>query len=457
MSYLDQFLDLLSSPYGLAGILVVLFVLTRTNETHRRLHWFLFAFCGFSASLIEYIDRWGRETPALVFPLEQLREMGRPLTILILVLLLLIAFRSNQGWRSQTVPKPVPYLVIVQLMIVLKTIQEGSMIFAFLVTITFGLVVLMITKGPSRWLQDEHNFQMGVRSIAAISVIFIIVNLCQAVIDISPLIFGFGSFLGTTGNPQHAATLLMTAIPCYLFFIHKPHQLKRIKFFWTGLLVITGFILILTGSRTGILSTIFAILIFYRYRGRKFVRLGLAIAIILAISWLLVPSEQGAAEIGQLSIETSFEQIGSRLDTRTHVWQRQWETFMNYPIFGRPLIGDRLMGYGENSWLGAGAALGLLGFVPLVLFGFESIKMMLQLDRLAIKRPNYYFHCSVVIAGLGSLLLGSVAEAYLLGNITASLLALLLYQCLGTYLLELNQREQRLPTLKLDPSLRNSP
>jgi hypothetical protein len=443
MPYLDNFLDFLASPYGLVGFLLSLFILTRTHETYRRLHWFLFALCGFAASLIKYTDPWEREVPALAFPLEQLRNMGRPLAIFILGLLLLVALRSYRGWRSRTLPNPVPYLIVVQIIIVLKTLQYGSIAFALLTVITFGAVILMITKGPSRWLQDERNFQLGVWSIALVGIIFAIANLYQASINIYSIMFLHGLFWGTTGNPQHAATLLTTTVPCCLFFIQKPHQSSQIKWFWLTFLILAGFTIILTGSRTGVLSSIIAILLFYRYRGGQFLRLGLTIAIILLVVGSFLPSEPTVVKVGPTSIESSFDQITSSVDTRTHVWQAQWRTFMNHPILGAPLRGERFR-YGESSWLGTAAALGLVGFIPLVLFGVESLKMMFQLDRLVARKPQYYLHCSVVIAGIGCLLAGSFTEAYLLGNITFPLLALLLYQALGTYLLDLDRKERKL-------------
>jgi hypothetical protein len=45
------------------------------------------------------------------------------------------------------------------------------------------------------------------------------------------------------------------------------------------------------------------------------------------------------------------------------------------------------------------------------------------------------------MAGLLSLLVGGVSEAYLLGNLTFSLLAVFLYLVLGNYLIEFAHRE----------------
>jgi len=437
MSYLEQLLKFLTSSYGLIGVFLCLFILAQANEAHRRQHWFLLTLCGFAASLGEYRDQWIKQAPVLAFPLEQLRDAGRPLAVFLLGLLLFIAFKTPKNWRSVITPKPVIYLTIVQLVILLKSLQFGSIAFAFLSVTTFGTLVLMISQGPSRWLQDERNFQLAVWSIAMVGILFAIANLYQASIDVYPITFVHGLFLGTTGNPQHAATLLVATIPCFLFLLQQPRQSWLIKWFWMAFLGLIVFGLIWTGSRTGTLSAIVAILLFYRYRGGQFLRWVLVFAIILVIIVSFMPNDLGLFDLG-----SSLNKLSSQSNTREDVWEAQWEAFMNYPIFGQPFTGDRLR-YGESSWLAAGAALGLLGFVPLVLFGLESVKMIRKLDRFAIKCPDYYLHCSVVIAGLVSLLLGSFTEAYLLANITFSLLAILLYQVMGTYLLELERKGWR--------------
>jgi hypothetical protein len=45
------------------------------------------------------------------------------------------------------------------------------------------------------------------------------------------------------------------------------------------------------------------------------------------------------------------------------------------------------------------------------------------------------------MAGLLSLLVGGISEAYLLGNLTFSILAVFLYLVLGNYLIEFAKRE----------------
>lgn len=453
MSYLEQFLEFLASPYGLVGLCLSAFVWVHARPAYRRLHWFLLSLFGFAASLKEMQNRWIEDAPALVFPLEQLRDAGRPLSIFLLGLLLLVALRTRKGWRSDTLPTPVLYLIVVQLLVFFKTLQSGSLTFAIISFVTFGAIIFMMAQGPSQWLQNQRNFELGIWSIATVGIIFIVANLYQASKDLHAIMFVHGLLTGTTGNPQHAAVLLMATIPCFLFLIQKPNQIKLLRWFWIACLAMTVFGLTLTGSRTGGLSAIVAVILFYRYQWDKFVRLGLGVAVVLAAIWLFAPNAQLPVE--GFSIDSPLSELGSLRNTRTGVWQGQWRTFMEHPWFGAPLTGSRL-GYGENSWLAAGASLGLLGFIPIVLFGIESIKNLIRLDRIAVKQPSLYVHCSVVIAGIGGLLVGSFAEGYLLGNLTFSLIALLLYQFLGTYLLDLEKRTRKLQQEGTMPITRSS-
>jgi hypothetical protein len=427
MDFLEQLLELIASPYGLIGIGLGLVIILQASPSRRRLHWFLLALCGFSASLSKFSDEFIKEPPPLIFPLQQLREAGRPLTIVFLGLLLLLAFKTRKGWRHHITPKPIFYLVLVQVIISLKTLAYGSLTFALLSALTFGSLILMVILGPSRWLQDDRNFQLGVWSVAMVGVIFAIANSYQAAIDLHPITFVHGWFLGTTGNPQHAATLLTATIPCFLFLLTKPEQPAWAKWFWALSLGVITLGLIMTASRTGVLMAIASLLIFYRHRKRLLLRLGLILGLPLVITFSFL--DQGNSGL------LLPNKLSSLDNTREIVWQALWQQFLNNPIAGGPLLGDRL-GYGESSWLSAGATLGLLGLVPLVMFGIECLRMIQQLNHLSTKNPGYYFPCSTIIAGLASLLVGSFAEAYLLGTITFSLLVLLIYLVLGNYLLE---------------------
>ena len=94
------------------------------------------------------------------------------------------------------------------------------------------------------------------------------------------------------------------------------------------------------------------------------------------------------------------------------------------------------MGYGESSWLGTAAAVGLVGLIPLILFGGYSLQIIWNLLGISYRSSAYRFQANVVIAGLVALLIASIFEALLLGNLTYYVLMLLIYLAIGQYLVK---------------------
>ncbi len=429
MDFINQLLNLLFSPFGLAGITIAVFALMRAKRSPR-VAWLLFSLCAFAASLGKFRDEFVDEPPALVFPLQQLRDNGRPLAIVLLILVLILGMQSQNGWRHRFLPQAIKYLVTVQAIIFLKVAAFGDAGFALLSITTFGMVIQTLRLGPSRWIQDDKGFRLGVWSIAMVGLIFVTVNAYQAMFDLDAITFVQGRFLGTTGNPLHATVLLSAVIPCFMFFIEDSKKWLWGKVFWIASLTSILYALFLTGSRTGLFMAVTSILFFYRNQGGKLIRFILIAGIIvLVILPTFAPDVLG-------SIDTNLiDRYLSGSNTRSGVWEAQWRGFSSNLLFGVPLRGGRL-GFGENSWLAVGVAAGLLGFIPLALFGIECLKMIVNLSRIGYQQPTYFLQTSTVISGLGSLLVGSLSEAFLLGNFTFSLIAVLMYLLLGEYLLE---------------------
>jgi hypothetical protein len=412
-------------------------IIVQADQKRPRLGWFLVALLGFAASLSKFADEFIQEPPPLVFPLQEIRELGRPLTMVLLGLLIVVALKTKNYWRKKIIPQPLVYIVLVQGVIFFKILAYGDLGFAFLSAATFGGVVLMVILGPSRWLQDERNFQLGVWAIAMVGVIFGITNGYQASRDLYAITFVHGWFLGTTGNPHHAAVLMIATLPCLLFlFFHQKNP--WFKALWAGFSGLALFGLLMTASRTGAIMGVVSILIFFRYRGGKFLRIAVIFAVLAALFFPdLAPTDAETSGI----LSNTWNKWGN-LDsnTRAGVWSSYWGKFIEYPLFGAPFKGDRLI-FGESSWLGVLGSLGLAGALPMLMFAWTSLQMIFKLDRLSKIRPDYYLKCSVVMAGLLSLLVGGISEAYLLGNLTFSILAVFLYLVLGNYLIEFAKRE----------------
>jgi hypothetical protein len=230
-TFVDQLISFLGTPYGIIGIAIgVLMIIKATQD--RRTGWLLFSFCGFAASLNIFSDQWTPTPPALVFPLQQIRASGRPLAIVLLILLVLLALQTQNNWRKSILPPPIMYLVFIQFAIVSKTILYGSLEFAVLTALTFGGIVFMLWMGPGRWLQNDENFHLAVRAIAVVGLIFIVLNTYQYLKDPYAVTFKHSRFNGTTGNPQHAAVLLAAIIPALMFLIQTAPAKKFFKFLW---------------------------------------------------------------------------------------------------------------------------------------------------------------------------------------------------------------------------------
>ena len=110
-----------------------------------------------------------------------------------------------------------------------------------------------------------------------------------------------------------------------------------------------------------------------------------------------------------------------------------WNTFLLNPLFGEEINGGRL-GFGENSWLAIAATTGLLGLIPMLNFGLASLSILRNLSSARFNLEERQ-QAAVVNAGLSSLLVGSIFEAYLLGTLCAPILFTMLYATIGNALL----------------------
>lgn len=444
MNYLNQLISLLFTPIGFIGVAIALvFITILYKEQYRPLHWFLVSATAFAASL-----KGGQEFPPLTFPLEQIRAQGRPITIILLGLLLVIIFLSKRSRGQTLIPSPLPYLIFIQLLGFLYTIYGGgNQAFAILALLTFGSMIAMMLYGPSRWLETEADFKWGVLVIAMVGMIFTVVNLYQGFINLYPITFTHGRFLGTTGNPQHAATLLATTLPAFLYLAEEETRRPWLKGIWLIFLGIIALGLVMTGSRTGVGMAVIGVMLFYGFSTKIITRIGLAIFSLFLISLVFEPAQQWFLEIAGSNLER-FSDIGIKIGqnevdfgSREGVWKYQWRQFTSNPLFGKE-INNRIH-IGENSWLGIAAQFGLVGLTPLLLFAWEGLKMIWQLYQYGKRNPNRQKQCNLVIAGLLALFAGAWFEGYLVGIITFSVMALLQYLILGQFLLQ-RQRQEKL-------------
>lgn len=427
---LNALFDVLLSPLGIFSLLVIVLVIRFTFKNDFNICVILAALALF-ASFIEFKDPFGRPTPALVFPLQQLRQYGRLITIGLLVLITSYWLKKQKDRHINPLLDVFSIktaLLMIQFLIFVKNLIYGSPLIAILTFTVFLLVYFMFHKGVAYWFTSEKVFKRSVFCFLFAVILFVLMALYQSVFDSQAMLLFNGRFIGMTGNPQHAAVLLTSGVPLFLACIIDTQKI------WQKVLLVLGLLfslyyLMITGSRTGLLMALIAILIFliqYKAAGLKWGVFGVIVAFVLVGGLNYNPfTVEDEAVIGRLQ---------STENTREDVVEVQINQFTRSPIFGVKPRGDRL-GFSENSYLAVAASLGIIGLIPLFFMIRGIAKMLFQLWKGARYSKNKHFYF-LVVAGLVSLLAGAFVEAYLLGNITWPTILLLCYVHWGYYLLQ---------------------
>lgn len=418
--------------FGPIGLLVVLGLIMSLRMLFKNNYYrlYLLAAMALFASFGVFVDPFGRETPALVFPLETLRQNGRIITLGILILIsvyILNKKKNRQSVKFKDFFFIKNSLLFIQCLIFFKNLIYGSFITASLTLTVFLLVYSVFYKGFPYWLSNEKYFKRSVFSFLIAILVFNIMALYQSLFDPIAMSFLHERFMGMTENPQHAAVLLTSGIPIFLVSIIEANKtwqksLLIIGLFWTF------YYLTLTGSRTGMIMAIISLLIFlsgYKGKGIKWFIIGsiVCFAVISITDYNPFDDTSG----------TVIERYGSTENTREEVVEIQLRKFRTNLIFGAEPRGERL-GFAENSYLAVAASLGILGLIPLFFMIRGIVKLLIILWGRAKYSKNKHFYY-LVISGLVSLLVGGLAEAYLLGNITWPIILLFCYVHWGYYLL----------------------
>lgn len=381
------------------------------------------------ASFAEYRSEFVSDPPDLVFPLESLRAFGRPISILLLVVLMSFITWFNLGTkRIQDHLGIRKSLLMIQILVFAKNLYYGNTLEAVLAFFTFFLVYYLFHAGVSKWITSDKIYQYGVICFVGVITLFNFMGTYQSLFDFYPMIFQQNRYMGMTGNPQHAAVLLASGVPLFMFLLIDQRSMN-VRLILFALLIVTIYFLILSGSRTGLLEAGLGLAVFlvgYRASSIKWiVFLGVIILFIQSYTSFQVSDD----------INQNVENYAVRGNTRAQVLLRQIRAFSEYPVFGAPLKGNRLA-FEENSYGAIAASLGLIGLLPLIFLLRGLMKMMGRLWKRSqqVKEGKHYY--LLVVSGIFSLIVGAFLEAYLLGNLTWPLIMLFTYLAWGYYLLQ---------------------
>ncbi len=434
--YINRLSDLVFNPLLFVG-LIITFVFINAKRYDLNARWLLVALLALVSSFAEFKNEYVLDTPDLVFPLEPIRLFGRPIAILLLILLMVFIFwfRLNttkvRDWLNIRTG-----LLLLQLLIFMKNLFYGNAGIAVLVFLTFLMVYAVFENGVSKWLNDDDTFKKSIYYFIIAVTTFNLMGFYQSLFDFYPMIFQQGRYMGMTGNPQHAAVLLGSSVPLFVFFIIDSKTLNQ-KILYSVLLLMSLYYLILSGSRTGMLEAVICILVFvvgFRTSSIKWIVMA-GIVIVAARAWT-------TWEVSE-DVNQNIEGYTTREMTRALVFARQLEEFSRYPVFGAPVRGER-MGYTENSYGAVAASLGVIGLIPFFFMLRGLITLLFRSWRISQRIKEKKHHYLLVVSGIFSLMVGAFLEAYLLGNLTWPLILLLTYVSWGYYLLHKYESENQI-------------
>lgn len=444
MGQLDSLLKLLLSPVGIVGVFAGILAISYTAKRPKAI-WLLIGGCMFCASLARYSDAF-MTAPPLFAPFEMLRSMGRPITMGLLLLIFIATFFLPKK-VTPGMPVPLRGLLVVQYLIMLKTIYYGNLTFSIIYFLLFLFILYTLCNGLGGQVRDWNDFDDLAGAVALAGLLFVWINTFQGVINRNAIVFIQGRFSGTTGNPNHAAVFLATVFPALLYQVTKSKQ-NKVRLFWMATAALAFYWLLISGSRTGLIMVVISFLLFFSNKVLPLLIRIIALCFAVAAFHFLFP---GIIDFAIITETIGWDQMAARLernsegglDTRAEIWQIQFNYFKRYPIFGAPVDGDRII-FGENSWLGVASQFGWIGLIPMLFFGIGTSYRIVKLWGKRSLLPQFSNQFSLCFAGLIALMIGSVNEAYLLGSLSFPIMSLITYLILSEKALALSSKDEEL-------------
>lgn len=361
----------------------------------------------------------------LVPPLHQLRELSRPLAVLILAAMSGNLLLAVPGMRSRTLTFFMVAFFLFQTYYLLRLGIRGEYARAGLGWITDLLVLIGFAWGFGKRLEREHDFENYVNMFGIASIGFIALNMVQ-------LAFGYGQaiadgrFAGISGNPQLAG--YVSAI----FILFNTHIFARSplgspsRWVFGVAIGVLAILILWAGSRMSALSAAAGLVAYFRFR------LGSAtlLAAVGGLSLAIVASIFGESLLG-------LDRFIYGDNTRREVWLGLLEEFYSAPLLGAMSARtDGAISANESSYLTTLALMGISGGIPLAIFVvsiFFLAARVLWIRRRGFVRP---LQADLVFASIAIILVGSIFEGFFLGIISLPVIFIYSTGALGAFLIE---------------------
>ncbi len=402
---LDRLVNFFSEPSYLValafGVLALGYAISRPEM-------FIYIAAGFAVLVsitpptlfdpLEYIPLWG--------PLEGIRSYNRFFAVIggaaLLVAMTAAGFRLVGGLYPSA-----KLLLFTHMLILAKNlIYTDDYTFVVVVFVGFVIVAVVFSILFQAANTPTEAFSLYLLFILATAAIFFSANLFQFYVNRSAMFVVGGRFHGITNNPQmfviSAAPLLPVA-----YFVFANYRNLAIRLLAAVFVLVMLYWCYLTGSRLALLLVVVGATAYFQMRLEEIA----AVTAIGLVAIAVISNFDTGLEI------SSDSRILSTTDTRTDIWKDQWEAFVSNPLFGEPIEGGGRLGFGESTWLGAAAGLGILGLLPMLALFAYTLKLTLRLW----SSPHLFETSSLramVLSVVVVAMAGTFFEAYLFGVLT---------------------------------------
>jgi len=419
--------DLLASPLGIIGVIVLVLITGILGATKsRRAILVIMAALIWTSSLSRpsYMEGF-----SLAQPLEQINTLGRSLTLAGLMTLLWPSLTASKGWRRRIVFTPMVLYLVFQIGFSSQYFLIDDVKRGIVAPVVFLLMFVVFGIGLSRILQDSGDLNNVLKMLAGVAFLMVAGTIYQLWVDRS-MIMEQGRLFGLTGNPQALAIYCGALV---LPVVAAVQRLRHQRLWYLLALLLTGFLVVFllwSGSRTGVLMTLTGLGLMFRHQLGRLLETTILVAVMVMFAWQVTDFGESSAVIQ--------ERFGRSVlvNTREGTWSGMLRVFAEHPAFGSA---NAPLGT-ESSYLGALARFGVVGTAPLFISMTLVLMALVKLNKKRSRLGEHAILVDLVIAGFFSLAIGAVFEGFLISTLTPTLYMVYIYMAITAYLVDQQER-----------------
>ncbi len=377
----------------------------------------------FMLTMMKVDERFADNT--LIQPFQQIRFYSRPLCLTLLILAAGRVALTNRGNRLRVLSFAGLAFLFFQLCYASEVALFYDLPRGGFGVISISLMFFVFFVGSGRFMQDRESAIAAVRLVAFAGFLFLGANLLQLALGYSQAI-AQKRLSGISGNPQQLASLCSIFLITNIFLYSVSSVGSVLKWIYPFSIGLLSTFLVWSGSRSGVLTAIAGVLLFYRLRVGR-----------LALLAILTAASAGVFVTVFSDSSENIERFVYGKNTREAVWSIAWSEFLDSPIIGQlPRYQTGEPNGVESSYLRTLALMGVLGGCILAVPVVSMVVNMLTAILVRQQRPEVGPVADLVVASLGSILITNALEGFFFGLLTFQVIFIYIVLALAAFVCE---------------------